>query len=491
MNQTKRWIGLVLALAMVFALAVPAAYADTTAQKVVVHKIVMNQGDLNNFNSKEYNPEKQITDIVGFFGDSAKEKSGVVFKFTLIKTATGGVPEQADVVPSFYTTGQTEPFTLPAGTYLMEEIHSESTYVGEDGELLTGMKAVPQEITLPFVNENGPVDTLHLYPKNTEDKPTMVKGFAEAFDADHNLTETERSYNIGDSVPYEIRVQVPANPKYGAFVWEDTMPDGLTFNNDLKIVLTIENEKTELTSVTHYEVNSDGINGFKVSLKPEGLAKIHSLTQKAQLTLTYSATLKEYQEVVDAAQINKIKLTYGNNTAALQSIESEGPKVYTGGKQFVKLDQNDNNLKLKDAKFVIYRLNDNKKKEFLRQVGPTEQTSLWKWVWEQAPEGQDFPEDTFQFISDDQGKFEVKGLKYGTYFLKEIKAPNGYALSQKDLEFKVEAGSYAGAEEKVTNIKITIPQTGGMGTVAFGVVGVVLMGGALLGMKRKKDEDEQ
>ncbi|MBZ4302581.1 cell surface protein, partial [Streptococcus pneumoniae] len=39
---------------------------------------------------------------------------------------------------------------LPAAKYKIYEIHSLSTYVGEDGATLTGSKAVPIEIELPL-----------------------------------------------------------------------------------------------------------------------------------------------------------------------------------------------------------------------------------------------------------------------------------------------------------------------------------------------------
>ena len=42
---------------------------------------------------------------------------------------------------------------------------------------------------------------------------------------------------------------------------------------------------------------------------------------------------------------------------------------------------------------------------------------------------------------------------------------------------------------KVNNKKVTIPQTGGIGTVIFAVVGLGLMGFAAYAMKRNSKED--
>ena len=42
--------------------------------------------------------------------------------------------------------------------------------------------------------------------------------------------------------------------------------------------------------------------------------------------------------------------------------------------------------------------------------------------------------------------------------------------------------------DKIGNKKLTIPQTGGIGTVIFTVVGVGLMAGAVMAMKKNREE---
>lgn len=112
--------------------------------------------------------------------------------------------------------------------------------------------------------------------------------------------------------------------------------------------------------------------------------------------------------------------------------------------------------------------------------------------------------------SDAEGRFEIQGLAYGDYKLEEIKAPNDFAKIS-DIEFSVGKGSYDGKNadgngpaekhiqyneanadnnygQRVVNKKVTIPQTGGMGTVLFTVVGISLMAGAVIAMKRNREE---
>ena len=114
--------------------------------------------------------------------------------------------------------------------------------------------------------------------------------------------------------------------------------------------------------------------------------------------------------------------------------------------------------------------------------------------------------DAVVFVSDSKGGFEVTGLSAGAYQLEEIKAPAGYALNDAKVDFEVKHGTYKSAkgtteleytstEEitddyglKIANKKVTIPQTGGMGTVLFTVVGIGLMAGAVMAMKKNREE---
>lgn len=82
--------------------------------------------------------------------------------------------------------------------------------------------------------------------------------------------------------------------------------------------------------------------------------------------------------------------------------------------------------------------------------------------------------------SDQDGKFEYKGLKKGEYTLEEIQAPLGYAKLREAVKFSVDTMTYSKDESDgshityetsgngskdaqiVTNKKIVIPETGGI-----------------------------
>lgn len=112
-------------------------------------------------------------------------------------------------------------------------------------------------------------------------------------------------------------------------------------------------------------------------------------------------------------------------------------------------------------------------------------------------------DDAIVLVSDGNGKFEITGLAEGTYYLEETKAPEGFAKLTSDVPFTVNNKSYTTGGEKaidyvpssnkndaqqVENKNLTIPQTGGKGTILFTIVGIGLMAGAIVAMKKNKEE---
>ena len=119
----------------------------------------------------------------------------------------------------------------------------------------------------------------------------------------------------------------------------------------------------------------------------------------------------------------------------------------------------------------------------------------------------------------------MKGLAAGTYYLKEISAPDGYSINTKVYTVVIGATYYdngmldtwsvtidgkPAANFKVTNDETptvegttngyeikntklsTLPSTGGMGTYLFTIIGVVVMAGAAgaFFISRRKGSEE-
>ena len=85
---------------------------------------------------------------------------------------------------------------------------------------------------------------------------------------------------------------------------------------------------------------------------------------------------------------------------------------------------------------------------------------------------------TDTLVSPEEGVITVKGLSEGDYVIEETKAPDGYAKLKNTINKTISVDGNApqtvNVEEKVTNkTESWLPETGGMGTVIFTVVGVV------------------
>ncbi|NQN70299.1 SpaH/EbpB family LPXTG-anchored major pilin [Streptococcus suis] len=644
-------------------------HANTTQQtKVVVHKVLMSKQDLESFDhdAKQQTHKYDGTQIqqgtfTNYFGTSAQEIAGVNFKVwkkveqTGDNTKTGaqlGITGEGDTenYKLFEDTGNKKygtegvvtgennagaEFTLPNGTYIFVEDKENSPYynkqVGDtQGSELTEAKAVPFRLVLPVTRPEGTgyfdeANPLHVYPKNTEDKPTVKKTFG------NDKTDT-KNVAIGEEINYKITTKIPKGSSYKTIVWEDLMVEGLDYKLNSLVIAYKEVESLEKN--THYTVTEDK-RGFMVKVNETGLRAIEEAakTQDVNITLTYNAVLNDSAKV-DTEIPNQVTFHYGNRprtdlysepkpvtpkneggvvkiqvnkvwknendkkavkfkvyekatgvfageftlqpnettkefsdnlkagveyivvedttSGTIPSYTSEGgekahivtvtnnpsdnppplvpekPKVITYGKRFIKTDDKDANAdgvqKLSGAEFVVKNgqnqylalKSSGTKDQEVQSYNQAEQDYLaavkanngevgtkkaardaayealnmqWEWVTEKN--------QAFTFISSTDGKFEVKGLKEGTYTLEETKAPEGYALLSTGIEFQVQRGSWTDQREKLSiedhtqirNKKVTIPQTGGIGTVVFTVVGLSTMVFAFIAMKKRQAEE--
>lgn len=643
---------------------VPVAHAvmgisTEQSTKVIVHKIVMNEADFNDFNhdaqqqTHKYDGTQIQTDKFGtYFGQSAKEIAGVNFKVwqkvgrQAAGTRTGaqlgitgeGVDENYQLFEfagdkkygseGVNTTETGAEFTLPNGTYIFVEDKVASPYYNKQdgatkGNELTEAKAVPFRLVLPVTLPEGTGyfnDTdkpLHVYPKNTEDKPDVKKTFED------NSTE-RKPVEIGEEIGYKITTEIPKGASYKTILWEDTMLEGLDF-----VVSSLKVTGANL-SLDDLEITQSK-RGFIAKVKADSLAKVETAAKTGEVTITlnYKGVLNDSAQV-DTAIPNKVRFHYGNRPRTFQDenpkpvipepgenkiviqktwgdagathpavefdiyeeetgvkvgtvtlpenaqsveyrdnlkqnvsylvierpvagyiptyttgaagtilvtnnpsdnpppLSPDEPKVMTHGKRFIKTvdkdastqgiekllgaefvvkNQKNKYLALKDAQIQQDQLNTYKQAEEAYRAAVKAKTSevetkkaernaayealnmQWQWVTGKN--------QAFTFISSTDGKFEVKGLKAGQYELIETKAPEGYALPSNAISFEVNEGSWkdlnpqTAIEEhmQVKNKKITIPQTGGIGTLVFTVIGLSTMVFAFIAIKKRQSEE--
>ena len=188
---------------------------------------------------------------------------------------------------------------------------------------------------------------------------------------------------------------------------------------------------------------------------------------------------------------NRAELDYTNSVGFDFDVESDIPRVCTGGAGRVKVDGDEEKTTLSGAEFRLYR------------AAQESESGL-------RLEGVDVPVVAVSFFDNAEllggkvtsvttgadGKASFCGLAYGTYYLVETKAPAGYNLLTVPVELVIDGSSH-GAERAVTVINrsgVELPETGGAGTVIFTVVGLAMMAAAgvlLVLQKKKKGEEEQ
>lgn len=361
MNKKFKFLTVLLALVMTIGAfapfsAVNAADEANGTESVTIHKILLTKEALDAHDKDKKYDGNQIDNIQKFFGDDkAKEIDGVYFK--LQKLNDGVADADIDVNNDAQWTdvagkdGKTEGGAglkldtkdLKKGTYRIVEDLTQSTYKGDDGELLAASKAVPTLLVLPIVNdEEGIVKDAHVYPKNTQEKPEIDKNFAANNDlgtvedkkgnqksgAAYENYQKEKATvtaDLGKKIPYEVKTKIKKDSHYKKLVWNDNMTKGLTYQKDLTV------EGAGLTADDYFVTETD--RGFTLVLKESGLTKVENAAKEkdVEITLTYSAKING-EAVVDKPELNDIALDYANKPGK----DSE-PKEFTPGKKEIKM----------------------------------------------------------------------------------------------------------------------------------------------------------
>lgn len=272
----------------------------------------------------------------------------------------------------------------------------------------------------------------------------------------------------------------------------DTMDEGLTFNEN-SVVVKYDGTGDALTLGTDYSIEKNhpytGKNGeattatFAVVFKSDTLAS-EKFYDAENVVVTYTADLNEKAKL-NTPITNTDGLVYGNDSDTNFEPGKTSPNVFTYGMKVVKVNGNDTTQKLADAEFQIFTDAEAKTPltvkvddKNVNVVAKTDATGEAIFVLEGTT-------TTF--------KFDAKQ----TYYAKEIAAPTGYNLNSSVFTVSIDTskeytfvGNIAdGDNVAVANYPVTVPKTGGMGTMMFYVGGAALIacaGVLLFVLKRKK-----
>ena len=344
------------------------------------------------------------------------------------------------------------------------------------------------------ITENAQV-TLKGSPVSLVKTITGVTGSAGAAVSDDHKRAVA---GIGDTVSYKLEVDVPEYPSQSvsrAFIIQDTLPEGLTLTQGtIKVKMSDGTELQNLSDRIHVEGQVLTIDLTQAADKTIQ----NPIDGKRKLLVTYDAKLNAKATLGKAGNVNTASLTYSNNPYDADSAKTvvDTATVYTFGIEVTKVQKGTTNplsgaqFELKDAGSIPIKFSDGYVKSADGAATPTTGTD---------------------------GKLTLKGLAPGTYKLKETKAPAGYVLSAAETEITIADTNFNGIPDSkeqpttdttttdttttdttttqttekdkdnglvsitVENTKgFTLPQTGGIGTVLFSMIGIVLMGSGVL-----------
>lgn len=290
--------------------------------------------------------------------------------------------------------------------------------------------------------------------------PTLEKKIVEG----DNLVDAN-NVAIGDNVDYQITVTVGEG--LTDYVVRDTMSDGLTYNGDAKVYVDGTKVEEGFTVATT-------ANGFTVTFDNDYIA---TLEKGEEIVIKFSAKLNNSATVGSTGNPNKAVLDY-KNESEVETTPEDTVITYTTKLVIDKID-GDTQLPLEGAGFTLYK--DSVADE--NKIGDELTTgSTFTWT----------------------------GLEAGKYILVESTVPAGYN-GIKDIEFTITCteprevdSADDEAEWSTTSTKISavdastfygkienntgslLPETGGIGTTIFYVVGLALMLGAAILLITKK-----
>lgn len=411
------------------------------------------------------------------------------------------------------------------------------------------------------------VDNVSMAPKSkiiTSDKVITSDDYNDNYkpadadtEIDDSVTDDGKYSNggIGTRVDYKLTVNVPenaANYNYYYCVLNDTLSEGLTFDETSVVVKVGDTTKTLNTDYKLYVGDAADGKTFQIAM-----LDAKSLKGKT-ITATYSATINENAKIGVEGNPNKFDVTYSNNPNYSYVDDKDGKpnedepvgvtpeqetRTYVTGIKLLKTDEDGNVLT--GAEFTItgdsvkYVLVSEEK--FTEDVNgtywkltnktytttePTKETAekyesteikYIRTIEYTIKDNSEANKEIKAFVDSEKGIVYFKGLGEGVYTIIETVTPDGYntidpitvtidwtapAAQSADKNCTWTATAKTGEDENskklilndegvfeltIVNEKgVELPETGGIGTTLFYIIGGVLVVAAMVLLITKK-----
>ncbi|MBQ8835452.1 MAG: isopeptide-forming domain-containing fimbrial protein [Oscillospiraceae bacterium] len=423
---------------------------------------------------------------------------------------------------------------LPTGYYLLVDIT----------ELVPDEDGVIQDANNPAllqVTNAADVKIAKKYTVPSSEKKIITDAKAEA-DADEK--------SIGDTVTFQLKGTLPNNlADYDTYklVFHDKLSDGLTFNGTDTVTVTVCG--TPVT--TGFEVKTTDTCGTDCDLEVifENIKSIPSTVSSGEIYITYTATLNEDAVINGTGNPNEMQLEFSNDpnwqatpddgddtndtpptgftpwdevvvyTTEVQITKKDGTtKEILTGAAFELTGEGENIVIVTGEMYVAYAadekyvdgnkywlLNDD---TYTATDPATEGIDISKYVNTDivykkinnaSVDTQDGTNKKVEAFVGEDGILKFSGLGVGEYTITETVTPAGYNTIQPiTLKITYEDGAFVyawsgGANGAVASITVnnykgsTLPETGGMGTTLFYVIGgLMVLGAAVLLVTKKR-----
>lgn len=495
-KMMKKLASIVLAIVTVLAMSI-VTWAEGTTYSITINNSAEGHtyeayqiftGDLSG---------TTLSNIVWGSGVSEAGKTAlgdVAAKAEALKTEADAKAFAKEVAP-YLTTAAGSANTVTDGKYVISGLAAGYYLVKDQDGSLTGDNDSYTEYIVKVVSNTTAT------PKS--DVPSVVKKVKDINDSTEDaLTDWQDSadHDIGDSVPFQLKATLADNvSSYTTYkvVFYDIQSKGLTYNNDAKVY--IDGTETNGFTVTP-TANPDGTTTLTVSCDD---VKALGAGNSSVITVEYTATLNANAVLGSKGNPNKVYLEYSNNPNKSESGDNETGNtpedvviVFTYKTVISKVTKNpdynpdvegsEEYIPLTGAEFTLEKYN--------------KETGEWEEI---------------TAVKNDEGTtFTFTGLDDGKYRLTETTTPAGYN-SIDPIEFTVTAehdvlsdnpaltslsGNATTGELTFTSDTTegslsadvenrsgsTLPETGGIGTTIFYVIGSILVLGAAVLLITKK-----